>query len=156
MVVFRSNNPIKLPMTTTKRGIDLSSPIYLEVKNKMREGLKIFTDYTNKWKGRADQEREISGKSEKIDFKELLQPHENIERNFNLHFISRNGEYIAKPKLPEPIIERREQFIRFSKPNEEIEEVVLFLYGEPRPELKASDVGERCFTKILGEARRGK
>jgi hypothetical protein len=46
VVVFESNDPSKLPTTTTKRGIDLSSDIYADVKIKIREGLKLFTDYT--------------------------------------------------------------------------------------------------------------
>jgi len=57
IVEFRSDNPSKLPTTTTKRGIDASSPLYLQVKNKMREGMRIFTDYTNKWKERPDESR---------------------------------------------------------------------------------------------------
>ena len=55
IVAFRSDDPAKLPTTTTKRGIDASSRLYLQVKNKMREGMRVFTDYTNKWKGRADE-----------------------------------------------------------------------------------------------------
>ena len=39
IVEFRSNDPAKLPTTTTKRGIDASSRLYLQVKNKMREGM---------------------------------------------------------------------------------------------------------------------
>jgi len=46
IVEFRSYNSRKLPITTTKRGIDASSDIYLYVKNFMREGLKIFISYT--------------------------------------------------------------------------------------------------------------
>ncbi len=153
VVVFRSNNPIKLPMTTTKRGIDLSSPIYSEIKNKMRDGLKIFTDYTNKWKGLENQEREVSEKSQSVDLKDLLQPHENISKNLNIHFTPREGGYYFTPKLPEPISERKEQIIRFSKPPEEINEVTFYLYGEPRPSIKPSEVGEQCFDKIYKEAR---
>ena len=44
IVIFESNNPKKLPMTTTKRGVDTSSYIYAAVKNRMRQGLKMFTD----------------------------------------------------------------------------------------------------------------
>ena len=58
IVDLRSKDPGKLPTTTTKRGIDASSPLYLQIKNKMREGMRIFTDYTNKWKGRAEESNE--------------------------------------------------------------------------------------------------
>ena len=50
IVVFESANPKALPMTTTKRGIDHSSAIYIAVKDKICEGLKMFTNYTNQWK----------------------------------------------------------------------------------------------------------
>ncbi len=36
IVIFESNNPKNLPMTTTKRGIDTSSSIYAAVKDQMR------------------------------------------------------------------------------------------------------------------------
>ena len=58
IVEFRSNNTAKLPTTTTKRGIDASSSLYLQVKNKMREGMKMFTAYTNHWKDNADESKE--------------------------------------------------------------------------------------------------
>ena len=57
IVEFRCDDPSKLPMTTTKRGVDASSTVYLQVKTKMREGMKLFTDYTNRWKGRAEESR---------------------------------------------------------------------------------------------------
>jgi len=47
IVEFVSDDPSKLPTTTTKRGIDASSALYLQVKNRMREGMQIFTNYTN-------------------------------------------------------------------------------------------------------------
>ena len=42
VVEFRSDDPSKLPTTTTKRGLDGSSPLYLQVKNKMREGIDLM------------------------------------------------------------------------------------------------------------------
>ena len=44
IVEFRSSDAAKLPTTTTKRGIDASSPLYLRVKEKMREGMKILKE----------------------------------------------------------------------------------------------------------------
>jgi len=52
VVEFKSANPRLLPTTTTKRGLDASNPLYAKIKNKMREGMKIFTKNTNAWKTR--------------------------------------------------------------------------------------------------------
>ena len=57
VVEFWSDDPSKLPTTTTKRGLDASSSLYLQVKNKMREGMKIFTTYTDKWKGKSNESK---------------------------------------------------------------------------------------------------
>src|SRR5262249_24117935 len=46
IVRFWSKTPTLLPITTTKHGVDASSEIYLETKDKMREGLKKFTSFT--------------------------------------------------------------------------------------------------------------
>ncbi|MCG6461368.1 hypothetical protein K6U44_13045, partial [Vibrio parahaemolyticus] len=51
IVYFKSKYPEKLPITTTKRGVDISSPLFLKVRKHMVEGTKLFIDYTNKWKG---------------------------------------------------------------------------------------------------------
>ena len=69
IVEFRSNDAAKLPTTTTKRGIDASSSLYLQVKNKMREGKQIFTNYTNKWKEnvRESQDHIKSGSPYALD-----------------------------------------------------------------------------------------
>jgi hypothetical protein len=156
VVVFRCDNPIKLPMTTTKRGIDLSSPIYFQVKERIREGLKIFTDYTNKWKGRTEEERKVSSQTPSVDMKELLESHQEIEKKMTVSFSARNGEFLSKPKLPLPKVEIQYHFIRFSKPSSQIEEVTKYIYGEPRPDLSPSNIGERCFDRVCEESRRGK
>ncbi|EEX5231020.1 ATPase, partial [Escherichia coli] len=51
VVRFTSKNPEKLPITTTKRGVDLSSTLYNDVRNKMIEGMMHFIRFTNQWKG---------------------------------------------------------------------------------------------------------
>ena len=50
VVYFECEDARLLPTTTTKRGVDANSRLYQEIKNKMREGTKKFTDFTNKWK----------------------------------------------------------------------------------------------------------
>jgi len=71
VVHFRSNNPILLPVTTTKRGLDTSSAVYAEVKNKIKEGLKYFTSFTNNWKTPSEARSKLFENTLKIN---LLQP----------------------------------------------------------------------------------
>ena len=73
IVDFQSADPTKLPTTTTKRGVDASSALYLQVKNKMREGLRLFTDYTNKWKGLAEESHDHLRKGAALGLQELQQ-----------------------------------------------------------------------------------
>ena len=58
VVSFKSNEATKLPLTTTKRGIDVSSNVFLLVRDRMREGLRIFTAFTYRWKGKIDDSRD--------------------------------------------------------------------------------------------------
>ena len=79
IVKFQSNDATKLPTTTTKRGIDASSSLYLQVKNMMREGMLIFTNYTNKWKGNAlESQRHIELGSE-CTLDEIKKEAENLK-----------------------------------------------------------------------------
>lgn len=49
-IVEFKGDPTKLPTTTTKRGLEFSSRIYQQVLNRMREGTRMFIDFTNWWK----------------------------------------------------------------------------------------------------------
>jgi len=51
VVTFRSSDPDKLPWTTTKRDIDVTSELYKRALRKMRELTKTWTAYTNRRKG---------------------------------------------------------------------------------------------------------
>ncbi len=55
IVTLRSTDPRLLPLNTTKRGIETSSDVYFRLLDYMREGVKQFTDYTNRWKARTDE-----------------------------------------------------------------------------------------------------
>lgn len=59
IVVFESDNAALLPTTTTKRGLDTGKALYAQVKNVMKDGLRLFIDSTNKWKGETKKSREM-------------------------------------------------------------------------------------------------
>jgi hypothetical protein len=66
IVFFTSNDPIALPMTTTKTGIDANSPIYKSVRLKMITAMKAVLSYLNKIET-ADERVEIVGKAKLED-----------------------------------------------------------------------------------------
>jgi hypothetical protein len=149
VVEFKAANASLLPTTTTKRGIDASSALYLQIKNKMREGMRIFTDYTNKWKGRADESREQIEEGTLLSLEEIKAASANIPFNSTKRSVPEGDQY--KPKLPLPKkLESRKRRISFVKDVEEVRTVAEYLFEDT--EKDASFVGEKCFSLILREA----
>jgi hypothetical protein len=149
IVFFESDNPKELPMTTTKRGIDLSSEVYAATKNKMMEGLKLFTGYTNSWKRRLGEERQYSSNANKVPVAALLK-NDDFQTAFNYNAPSQG---VYKPLLPKPIDESTRQRISFTKNKDDIDVVGNYLFGRDdsvnRP---VALIGEKCFDKVLAEA----
>lgn len=150
VVYLRSPDARKLPITTTKRGIDASSDIYLYVKDFMREGLKTFTSYTNKWKENRLEEKERIQKTKSVDpnalFREIPPEEWTLVRN-------RSHEKKYLPSLPTPAPQNGEvskKNIRFSKPEKEIKIVAEYLFEDS--DRDPSVVGNECFETVLREA----
>ena len=149
IVEFQSNDAAKLPTTTTKRGIDASSSLYLQVKNKMRDGMKIFTDFTNQWKGKGNASQEYIDLGKPLALDETKIKSEKLKLN-SVKSGLRGRQFmpkLPKPK-PEPSSKRR---ISYSKDVEDIETVKEYLFGEQ--EVSPSRVGEECFDQMLREAQ---
>lgn len=151
IVSFRSTNPKLLPTTTTKRGIDLSSEIYSQVKERMREGLGLFISYTNQWKGYLSEERKHSGQADSISMQSLLNDVEVQKRySFSDNKKSKRGStgtfYI--PTLPKPEVKSTTQVIRFFKPSTKVAFLAESLFDESLDDIKPSAVGELCFDMI--------
>ncbi|WP_277072782.1 ATP-binding protein [Segatella oulorum] len=152
IVIFESSNPKNLPMTTTKRGIDTSSDIYAAVKNQMRQGLKLFTDYTNRWKGQNNKEREYSKAAQRIEIKTLTGSKEEVERTNLVKFHSNNGALVFKPKLPKPPNDKPYRIISFSRGIEEIRDIIEYFYDDRTHPITPSQIGEKCFDFVLKKA----
>lgn len=150
VVSFRSTNPKLLPTTTTKRGIDLSSEIYSQVKERMREGLGMFISYTNQWKGHLVEEKKHSGQADSVPMQSLLNDAKIQEKySFSGNIKNRRGTGIYYiPTLPKPEIKNATQVIRFFKPTTEIEFLAESLFDESLETVKPSSVGELCFDMI--------
>lgn len=147
VVIFRSNDPSLLPLTTTKRGVDGNSDLYLQIKDFMREGTKIFTDYTNRWKKRPDDRRR-----HQLNARAVL-PESVVEEDSIQYTNVRKpiGGARSFPTLPVPSVQT-DAWIRFSKPISEIEELSMLFFGHPQG--KPSEVGQECFTRVLQERNR--
>lgn len=151
VVEFKAADASKLPTTTTKRGIDASSRLYLQVKNKMREGMRIFTDYTNKWKGRVDESKKHIEAGTPLSFEDVKVEATRLPFTTTKGSIPKGDQY--KPVLPLPKeLEPRKRRISFVKDIDDVRSVAEYLYKDPNKD--ASEVGERCFDLMLKEAKR--
>ncbi len=160
IVNFHCKDASKLPLTTTKRGIDASSEIYLYIKNYMREGLKLFTSYTNKWKTNTFEEKKRISKATAISSTKVFElstefPSEawKTPRKKGGKVFTNEKKYTPNlpiPKSPPP--ESKLRRINFFRTEEEIQLVSEYLFDDP--ERDSSEVGNECFSMILKEAKK--
>lgn len=152
IVEFKSSIAAKLPTTTTKRGIDASSPLYLQIKNKMREGMRVFTDYTNKWKERAEEaKKQIKEAGEPLSFDQIKAESIHLKLSSTTRSVPPGEQY--RPDLPLPKkLDPQTRRITYIKPVAEVRRVADYLFNEP--DVEPSEVGERCFDLILKDAPR--
>lgn len=153
IVIFESSNPAALPMTTTKRGIDHSSAVYIAVKDRICEGLLMFTSYTNQWKGRNKQEREYSTKAEKTSYDKLFSDTAKSEYGVSLRHDAKGETY--RPILPKPQNEKPYRIIRYSKDVEQIDTMSQYLYGDVNAGKTPSEIGEKCFDLLYQKTKEG-
>ena len=149
IVEFKSNDASKLPTTTTKRGIDASSSLYLQVKNRMRGGMRIFTNYTNRWKGKADEAQQhiVSGKPYTLE--KIKTESENLRLNAVKSGL-RGKQFMPKLPLPESEPSSKKK-ISYTKDADDIQMVQEYLSLDE--EVRPSQVGEECFDQMLKEAQ---
>jgi hypothetical protein len=151
IVEFKSADALKLPTTTTKRGIDASSSLYLQIKNKMREGMKIYTDYTNKWKGKLAESKAHIQKGEALSLEEIKMEAKHLPFAATTRTIPRGEQF--RPNLPMPKqVEPHRRHISFVKDVRDVRAVAQYLFNDEN--VDASTVGERCFDLTLREARK--
>lgn len=149
IVEFKSDDPAKLPTTTTKRGVDASSQLYLQIKNKMRDGMAIFTSYTNKWKLRPEESRKQIEKGEPLSFEELKAEVRHLPLNATKTSVPKGEQF--RPSLPMPAkIVPSMRRISFTKRIYDVRKVSEYLFEDP--EADPSAVGEKCFDIMFSEA----
>jgi len=151
IVEFRCADASKLPTTTTKRGIDAASPLFLQVKNKMREGMRIFINYTNEWKGRVDESKKQIEGGKALSIEEVKVEVNNLPLTSTKRTTLKGMQF--KPDLPSPkLSETRMRRISFVKNLNDIEAVGDFLFKDT--DADPSSIGEKCCDLILEETRK--
>jgi hypothetical protein len=151
IVEFRSSDAAKLPTTTTKRGIDAASTLYLQVKNKMRDGMRDFTRCTTKWKGRAPEFKRFIDAGDRLTLAELKSRAADLHMTATPRFALGGEQY--RPSLPETKrVSPRQKHISYYKDVDDIRSVATHL--GMGPDSSPSLVGESCFDLMLREAER--
>jgi len=154
MVEFRSNRADKLPVTTTKRALDTSSDIWLQTRTKMMEAMRVWIDYTNKWKNhpRADQKQYWEGAKPMSLHEATNVVLENRKTkklsDGGVEYNPRKDKVLTYPDKEKPSSRR----IVFTRPLEEIKFVSEGLFD--RDDEKPKIVGEHCFERVLEEFRK--
>jgi hypothetical protein len=150
IVEFRAADPRKLPTTTTKRGLDASRPVYMQIKNKMREGMKIFTDYTNRWKGRESESKKQMQDLPQLSLSEIKIAITTLPLHATTRSLPLGQQYmpeLPKPKLLKPT-QARISFVR------DLEDIRMIAEYFETPNKKSNEIGEACFDFVLDEAKK--
>jgi hypothetical protein len=151
VVSFRSTNSFKLPLNTTKRGLDTSSDVYHIVLEYMQDGLKKFTSFTNDWKRREDLTKEQFDELVSRKPTEVPQSVDQSQfRTIRKHKDKGTGKFYS-PDLPKPPDKQRTPRICFVATKQEIELIANYYFGDPSTDKET--VGRRCFDESLERAR---
>jgi hypothetical protein len=147
LIVLSSNNPLLLPISTTKRDLDVGSEIYLTTRQACMEGLRVFTSFTNKWKGMEAEANTHFADLERRDARTQIRY--AADHGVKVRGLPNAKKY--KPVLPMPPSKNPRKRISFVRDEGEIEAISQFLYNERT--VSPSIVGEACFERVLKEAR---
>lgn len=111
----------------------------------MREGTKLFTDYTNKWKGPVTNRPEFNQPALSATTKKIADMIPDDKWTQDRKSVIRGAKF--KPLLPVPSRENESKAIRFFKPLKEIRELSEYFFDDP--DISPSDVGAMCFEEML-------
>ncbi|WP_441242744.1 ATP-binding protein [Tardiphaga sp. 768_D3_N2_1] len=147
-IIFSTDHPEKLPISTTKRDLDVGTDLFLHARRFCMEGLRECTEFTNKWKGMEDEASKFFGEAKRQDVRTevaLAAKHGTAVR----------GDKTAR-KLSAglPIPEKRNPMrrISFTRKEDVVRKVSTHLFGEP--DEKPSNVGQECFDRMLKASKK--
>lgn len=151
VVHFRAKNSVNLPVTTTKRGLDTSSKIYGPVKNKIKEGIKYFTDFTNKWKTDTPERATLFQDLKPINAFKLSQSKSDL---IEAKASKRNDTALYQlPDLPKPENKQNKDIIsvNFKKHKNQIAAVRNAFFEESNA--TPNEIGAWCFDQFYSQTQ---
>ena len=156
VVILRSTDPSLLPLNTTKRGIETSSDVYFRLIDYMKEGVKQFTDYTNRWKGKTEEARQQFKAAMPVNAGDVA----NLISKEHFKVVSPrkltaqgSSAQVYKPELPMPPKDNDDmRRIAFTRPLIDITFLAREMLADE--EAKAGQVGEACFDAQLEKHRK--
>jgi hypothetical protein len=117
----------------------------------MREGMKIFTDYTNRWKGRPEESRAHIQRGEALSLDEIKAAASTLSFAATTRTVPKGEQF--RPSLPMPKeVEPHRRRISFVRDIKDIKTVAQYLYNDET--VDATTVGEKCFDLTLREAEK--
>lgn len=140
LVILKSNDPWKLPLTTTKRGIDASSELYLSIKDFMREATKTFTSFTNKWKRNPEERTALYKAASPMTVAQLQTATADYDMTKSKKL---EGTERFMPLLPVPKTDNGTVRISYSKPRAQFVKLAEKLFETS--DVTPRDLGEVTF-----------
>jgi len=152
IVEFRASDAEKLPVTTTKRALDTSSNVWLEALAKMKQAMRVWIDYTNKWKNHPRSDQTPHWQSARpLSLEEVVKTirtrPEAVKGDGHIEYDPRRQKVLPLPPHSRPTSRR----IVFSRPVEEIRFLASELFDDPNT--KPGLVGDECFQRVLDELK---
>ena len=152
IVLLRCDDPRKLPLTTTKRGIDAASDVYSASKDLMRDATKQLTSFTNKWKKFPQKLEEIYKASGYLDLSKLrsLPREESISSEMVKVHRSPDIRKFA-PDYPEPEQAKTSTRVSFVALTSDVKILAKHFFDDESA--KPGEVGEHAFMTTLKIAK---
>jgi hypothetical protein len=149
IVLMHTADPKKLPLTTTKRGVDASLNIYSEVKDLMREATKALTRFTNAWKKFPEGLETLYRQGAYVGLDHLREsPDERLSSAVRKFSSMRR----YAPSYPEPPAQQTDVVVRFTAKKNDIALLAQFYTGD-EGNITPSEIGSFVFQKAVEDAR---
>lgn len=149
IVLLHCDDPRKLPLTTTKRGIDAASNVYSEAKDLMREATKNLTSFTNRWKKFPEKLETIYLASEYVSLPALRAMPATVEM-VTVRKLPTMMRF--EPHYPEPEQQNTHVVVKFDALKEDVALVGKAYFGDDEAP-KPGDVGREALARAAKTLR---
>ncbi len=143
-IVEFKGDPTKLPTTTTKRGLEFSSRTYQQVLNRMREGTRLFIDFTNWWKQNEAHAKQKVMPLPSKDLEQIKSAALSSGIKYSTTKTGLRGEFY-KPSLPKPKVTEVDVRVAFTRPKVKVMKLAEAVLAD------FDEIPEKKIPKELGE-----